>query len=138
MQYKIITSMDLECGVNLTNEEYKYLNDLFDLDDENFDEFSLFESDPDFIKVNGEQGRGEIPFISVNVNGMEIYILSYYYLEHYNCEQEAREILEWFILGANNQKEIENSWDDWNNVKEGIAYRGGSGYHYSLYAKELL
>lgn len=35
-------------------------------------------------------------------------------------------------------KEIENSWGDWNNVKEGIAYRGGSGYSYSLYAKELL
>ena len=138
MEYKIITSMDLEQGINLTKEEYKYLNELFDSEEEHFEEFSLFEGDPDFIKVNGEQGRGEIPFISVVVDGTEIYILPYYYLECYDCEQEAMEILEWFILGAKDQKEIENSWGDWNNVKEGIAYRGGSGYYYSLYAKELI
>ena len=28
--------------------------------------------------------------------------------------------------------------EDWDKVKEGIAYRGGQGYFYSLYAKELL
>ena len=138
MEHKIITTAELYQGINLTKEEYKYLIDLFDLDDEDFEEFSLFEGDPDFIKVNGEQGRGEIPFISVNVNGTEIYILSNYYLDCYDCEQEASEILEWFIMGAENKKEIMNVWEDWDKVKEGIAYRGGAGYFYSLFAKELI
>lgn len=138
--YKIITTDDLILGTNLTEGEFKYLDELFDISEEidefgEFDELSIFEGDPDYIKVFGEVGQGEIPFIEVTVNDTTIYILSSILVEHYDCFDKAVEILEWYIGGAENSKEIDNNW---NTVKEGIAYRGGSGYTYSLYAKELL
>ena len=133
----ILTTDDLILGTNLPKEEFKYLDELFDIDDE-FEELSLFEGDPDYIKVFGEDGLGEIPFITASVNGTTIYIISSYYMEHYECYDKAFEILEWYIGGAKNSKEIDNNWNAWNTVKEGIAYRGGSGYFYSLYAKELM
>lgn len=138
--YKIITTDELVMGTNLTKEELNYLDELFDIseDIEVFDTLSLFDGDPDFIKVFGEVGRGEIPFIEVTVNDTTIYILSSYYMEYYGCFDKAVEVLEWYIGGAKNSKEIDNDWDDWDTVKEGIAYRGGQGYLYGLFAKELL
>lgn len=136
MKHKIITSTEMVHGIGLTNKEYAYLDSLFELHDD-FDELTLFEGDPDYIKVLGGAGRGEIPFITVKIDDTEIYILCRLSLDHYGCEDEAKDIVEWFINGADNEIEIDNNWTDWDKVKKGIAYRGGSGYFYSLYAKEL-
>ena len=136
MKHKIITSTELIHGIGLTNKEYEYLDELFEIDEE-FDELSLFEGDPDYIKVMGEEGRGEIPFITVKIDDTEIYILCDLLLEQFECLDEATNILEWFIAGAENNIEIDNNWTEWDKVKKGIAYRGGSGYSYRLYAKEL-
>lgn len=138
--YKIITTDELVMGIGLTDKEFEYLDELFDIseDIEVFDTLSLFDGDPDFIKVFGGRGRGEIPFIDVTVNDTTIYILSSIDLNYHDCFEEAFEVLEWYIGGAKNSKEIDNNWNDWNTVKEGVAYRGGKGYYYSLYAKELL
>lgn len=138
--YKIITTDELVMGTNLTKEELNYLDELFDIseDIEVFDTLSLFDGDPDFIKVFGGRGRGEITFIDVKIDDTTVYILPSLCIEYHDCFEEAVEVLEWYIGGAKNSKDIDNNWNDWNTVKEGVAYRGGRGYYYSLYAKELL
>lgn len=140
MKTLIIDTDDLMTGNKLTQSQYDYLNDLFEMDNEDFDVLTLFEGDPDFIKINGEVGRGEIMFIDVKIEDVTIYILisNDYYDYDWN---NAVNILQWFIDGAKddliNNETLSNNWNDWNKVKSGVAYRGGSGYHYSLYAKSI-
>lgn len=139
MKYLIIDTVDLITGNKLTQYQYDYLTNLLDMGDEDFDVLSLFDDDPDFIKINGENGRGKAMFIDVKIEDVTIYILispSYY---GYGYE-DAVNVLEWFINGAKNDfmDALNNSWNDWDKVNKGVAYRGGSGYYYSLYAKELI
>jgi hypothetical protein len=87
--------------------------------------------DCDHVKINGESGRGDVCFITVE-NKSVIYIIGLY-----DFESEEEDVVNWWLDGAKDEIEINNTWDDWDKVKTGIAYRGGSGYCYSLYAKEL-
>lgn len=53
-------------------------------------------------------------------------------------ESEVYDIIKWWLNGCENEIEINNDWRAWDTVKSGVAYRGGSGYCYALYAKELI
>lgn len=87
--------------------------------------------DCDFIKVSGELGRGNICFDKHETNS------TIYIIVDETLEQNEIDILVWWLEGAENEIEIDNTWNDWDRVKEGIAYRGGMGYSYNLYAKKL-
>lgn len=87
---------------------------------------SMFEGDPDLIRINGEQTT----FIDVDVDGVK-YVL---YIEHIEGIENA---LSGFF--EENYKEHytgmpDAGWDDFNELENGIAYRGGSGYNYAIYS----
>jgi hypothetical protein len=87
--------------------------------------------DCDHVKTHGENGRGDGMFVTLKTKN-KTYIITKYELDF-----EAYDIIEWWLNGAENEIEIENNWNDWDKVLEGVAYRGGSGYTYGLYAKSL-
>ena len=110
-----------------------------DSKDEDFDicsELSDYWFDCDYVKLNGEDGRGsQMFFIVKDVDGKD-------YAVHYNDpDSETIALIDWFLNGADGdligEDGLENNWNDWDKVKRGVAYRGGSGYCYGLYAKEL-
>lgn len=90
--------------------------------------------DCDHVKVDGEQGRGNVCFV-VHENKSKMYVI----LERgdYETETDYINLIEWFLSGADGEIGIENNWNDWDNVQTGVAFRGGSGYCYALYAKTL-
>lgn len=48
-------------------------------------------------------------------------------------------ILSWWLNGSENRIDLgDTTWNAWDTVREGVAYRGGAGYFYSLYAKTLI
>ena len=110
-----------------------------DLDNEDFDlrsELSDIWHDCDYVKTHGELGRGNHMFFVVT-EGDTTFIV------HYDLDDsdEAISLIDWFLAGAEGDLigdgGLENTWSDWDKVQSGIAYRGGSGYCYALYAKEL-
>jgi hypothetical protein len=104
-----IDAKDRECG---------YIGDLF--------------VDGDYVKMHGEEGRGNYNFVKYE-NKSKIYIIT-----DFDFDEEVEEVINWWLNGCVNECEIQNNWNDWDKVKTGVAYRGGSGYAYSLYAKELI
>ena len=100
-------------------------------EDKNNESIIDFWIDCDHIKVNGERGRGNRCFNTFDIGNTK-YIVSVY-----DLEADELEILKWWLNGCIDEIEINNNWTEWDNVKTGIAYRGGSGYCYSLYAMEL-
>lgn len=123
-----ITELDLIFGSN------NYLKNVFCVDskDKENETISDLWYDCDHVKLEGEEGRGNFPFVKHENKG-NIYIITLF-----EYESEFEEVIEWWLNGAENEVEINNNWDDWNTVKIGVAYRGGSGYCYALYAKELI
>ena len=96
--------------------------------------------DCDHVKLDGESGRGNHMF--VDYKGKDTH-----YIIHYDADDaEAIELINWWLDGAEgdlignvgSKGSLENTWQDWDKVKTGVAYRGGSGYCYGLYAKELI
>ena len=137
-EIKYLTDCDL-CRKN-PSKEIKELQEVFCINDdeiENGRALTIFEGDPDYIKTNQENNRGNIIFVTYETDN-KIYIIS-------NMELDIidKEIVGWWLSGAEGDKidpfSDNNNWNYWyNKVKKGIAYRGGSGYVYSLYAKEII
>lgn len=125
---EFITEYELIFGKN------NYLKNIFNIDkkDKENEYIADLWYDCDHIKTNGESGRGNDLFVTHKTKN-KVYIITPYELDF-----EAYDLIEWFINGAENAIEIENNWNEWDKVKQGVAYRGGSGYSYSLYAKELI
>lgn len=91
--------------------------------------------DCDYVKLDGEDGRGNHQFIDVKTNDTRFII-------HRDIDNDdAIAVIDWWLNGAEGDlignDGLGNTWYDWEAVKTGIAYRGGSGYCYGLYAKEL-
>jgi len=135
-EIKYLTDYDL-CRKN-PSKEIKELQEVFCINDdeiENGRALTIFEGDPDYIKTNQENNRGNIIFVTYETDN-KLYIIS-------NMELDImdKEIVEWWLNGAKGDKidDSNNNWNYWyNKAKKGIAYRGGSGYVYSLYAKEII
>lgn len=97
--------------------------------------------DCDHVKLHGEEGRGNHMFITCDVDDTKFII-------HRDDDDdgEATKLIDWFLDGAEgdlignagSDGELKNTWYDWDKVQTGVAYRGGSGYCYGLYAKELI
>ena len=104
-------------GVTKQDKENDYIADLW--------------YDCDHVKLYGEWGRGDCSFVK-HENTKYIYIVT---PSEYDFDFE--DVVEWWLCGATNEIDIRNNWQDWDDVKVGVAYRGGSGYSYALYAKEL-
>lgn len=93
-------------------------------DIENEDDFlSVFEGDSDYIKVDGETAAY---FIEDKKSGcVWVYIMHnknevIYLLEKF----EKREL-----------KSVEpNTWESFDNINSGVAYRNYSGYYYTLFS----
>lgn len=118
--------------------EYCRENGWYDDDDEDFDSLSFFEGDPDMIKISGQTGYfaecGEKVFI---------------YFDDF--KGHAEKMLQVFFdtfatgvtLGGNSwlsrKKELPetvtraNTWQEWDKIQNGIAWRGGAGYVYALF-----
>jgi hypothetical protein len=96
-------------------------------------EMSDYWFDCDYVKTHGEAGRGSVEFIIVETEDRKYVI--------YNGEpaddEDAEELVNWFLTGRPGEVEIDNTWAAWNDVEKGIAYRGGMGYAYALYAREV-
>ena len=93
--------------------------------------------DCDHVKSRGEDGRGNHMFFDVKTADTHFII-------HYDDpDAEDVDLINWWLAGADgdligrDDNQLENNWNDWDKVKKGVAYRGGSGYCYGLYAKEL-
>lgn len=114
-----------------------------------FDEFSfIYESlkdlylDCDWVKSNGEilcfvdyKNINNKYFIDKNNT---IYILLLTNESIKDVESNFINVLDWYYKNeCENEIDIENTFVAFENVNEGIAYRGGSGYTYALYAKSL-
>jgi hypothetical protein len=122
-----ITETELLYGAN------NYLKGIFQVDKKDRENGYIdMWYDCDHVKIEGESGRGEAMFLK-HENKHNIYIIT---LTEY--ESEVYDIIKWWLNGCENEIEINNNWNDWDTVKSGVAYRGGSGYCYALYAKELV
>ena len=112
---------------------------------------SEFEGDPDFFVVDGVSRFNErgIPCTSIECgNTVYVCISELFNVDTLCCideditDSEARTINKKAIdiVTAFYGDDFENSfvsggntWGDWNEVKNGVAYRGGKGYVYSLH-----
>jgi len=85
------------------------------------------------IKSEGEEGRGNLPFVIVE-NKTKRYVI----LEHDPDSKREMPILQWWLDGAEGDLVGygDNTWKFWDTVQEGVAYRN-SGYFYALYALKL-
>lgn len=117
--------------------EYPALAQAFDIDvnEDVRDQLVDFWIDCDHVKVYGEEGRGNHMFVTHDVDDTK-------YIIHYDSDDsEAITLINWWLDGAEGnligKNGIENNWPDWDKVETGVAYRGGSGYCYGLYAKTL-
>lgn len=118
--------------------DYPALAEAFDIDvnEDVRDQLVDFWIDCDHVKVYGEEGRGDHRFVTHNVDDTKFII-------HYDIDDsdEAIALIDWFLDGAEGdligENGLENNWNDWDKVETGVAYRGGSGYCYGLYAKTL-
>lgn len=91
--------------------------------------------DCDYVKLDGEKGRGNHQFIDCKVGDTRFII------HRFDDDGEATKLIDWWLNGAEGDlignDGLENTWYVWDTVHQGVAYRGGSGYCYGLYAKEL-
>lgn len=128
--------------VNVFDDDFELLeycreNDFFDGEEDEFDALSFFEGDPDIIKINGETGYfckcgNKVFFYFDDFKGhaekmLQIFFTCFStgvtlggdsYLSRLSCLPDG-------ILQA-------ETWEEWDKLKTGIAWRGGAGYIYTL------
>lgn len=120
----------------LTADEPKYLSHA----KEYGEIIDLFNCDPDYVRVNGVK----IPFVEVDVKSVKCVIVPDYAIDKgYSEETDAidsnklKTILTAFF--ADNFKDSfsrdinNNTWPYFNQIDNGIAFRGGSGYAYTIW-----
>lgn len=115
--------------INILSDPYEFYevcrdNEWTDSDYEGFDELSMFEGDPDIIRINGQIGF----FIYIN----EVDTVYYYYEE--DGEHIDRILIDFFEkrLRIGHCPEYAQNWE-WFERHNGIAYRSGCGYVYNIY-----
>jgi hypothetical protein len=90
-------------------------------------EISDFFIDCDHIKRDGEFGRGDFRFVTITKNKSTLLIV---------CQDEPDDkeiqMLNDYFNSKNFKAVNPNTWEKWDTIKTGIAYRGGAGYCYSL------
>lgn len=99
--------------------------DVMEPDSPDFDALSLLEGDPDILRCDGYIQY----FISVEVNDVR------YVLTSDELSDAEREMLECFFSDDFRNRFCQQgyTWDYFNRQQRAIAYRGGSGYLYSIW-----
>ena len=131
MKTKIILQSEL-----LLNPKLSILRKRLEInkeDIENMDADYLW-NDSDHLKLVGEKGRGHIQFIDVKLKTIKYVIIRD--IDEFKLSVLVLDMLTQFH--SKNFKQFyspcePNTWEKWDTVKTGIAYRGGKGYHYSLW-----
>lgn len=100
----------------------------------------LFNCDPDYIRL-GVNNR--IPFVDYDLNGVKYVILPTYALDKGWSEdtdaidsEKLKSVLTLFFDSEGFKARFtsgENTWKHFDKHNDGIAYRGGSGYVYSIW-----
>lgn len=120
----IVTPIDE--GIVCYEELYEWAKSFGDdPDDPDFDALSYLEGDPDMIRCDGNK----LYFIAPVVNGKR------YVLTHDEADATEREMLTRFF-GEDRRRYFEAlpcKWKAFNGAERAIAYRGGSGYAYSIW-----
>lgn len=96
-----------------------------DPDDGMFEPLSMMEGDPDIIRCNGHK----LYFITTVQNGVQ------YILTSDEVSEQAKKMLTEFHQEnfKENYSVGECSWETFNGASNAIAYRGGSGYVYTIW-----
>ena len=123
----------METIVTQIDEGIAYYNDLYewaksfddDTDDPNFDALSYLEGDPDIIRCNGKK----LYFMSTVLNGKR------YVLTHDEVDATEREMLTRFFEEDFRRyfEPLPCEWKAFDGAERAIAYRGGSGYVYTIW-----
>lgn len=123
----------METIVTPISEGFVYYNDLYewaksfgdDPHDPDFDALSYLEEDPDILHCDGYK----LCFIAPVVNGKR------YVLTHDEADATGREMLTRFFGEDYRRyfKALPCNWKAFDGVGRAIAYRGGSGYAYSIW-----
>jgi len=99
------------------------------------DVLSLFEGDPDMIRVN----NSKICYVTFeNEDETIIVYADFSYLLEDKDIPKLQKMLEtfvedWAILHDNYVKIDNQTWEAFDELENGIAYRGGSGYSYTIW-----
>lgn len=118
----------------IQNDKYSRLRDVLSITQEDIEREvvpDLF-YDSDHIKIESEKGRGAIQYISADVGKITYLII--------NKSEEISILAKDMLLQFYSKKWESfykpcepNTWENWDTIKRGIAYRNGSGYVYSLW-----
>lgn len=113
-------------------EEAAHRVELFAFMEENgfCDVYDLFQSDPDILRIAGS----EVSFTEVDINENTAFII-YSDSEYQAAESEIKSMLQRFYAGNFRDyfRQLDSSWTVFRNLVNGIAYRGGQGYHYTIW-----
>jgi hypothetical protein len=112
----------------ITEMEVLFTTDLkerLDITVEDVDLQDLFSSDPDLLKTE----NGTVPFIVITENDVT------YIITQQELEDNEKEVVNWWLEGAENELPVPNTRASWYAAITAIAYRGGSGYTYALHVK---
>jgi hypothetical protein len=94
------------------------------------DVYDLFQSDPDILRIK----NSEVSFTEVDINENTAFII-YSDSEYRASESEIKGMLQLFF--ADNFRDyftnLDSSWTVFRSLANGIAYRGGQGYHYTIW-----
>lgn len=113
-------------------EEAAHSGELFAFMGENgfCDVYDFFQSDPDILRIMGS----EVSFTEVDINENTAFVI-YSDSEYQATESEIKGMLQRFY--ADNFRDyftnLDSSWKVFRSLVNGIAYRGGQGYHYTIW-----
>lgn len=94
------------------------------------DVYDFFQSDPDILRIKGS----EVSFTEVDINDKTAFVV-YLDLKYKATESEIKKILQRFFADnfRNYFTNLDSSWKLFRSLANGIAYRGGQGYHYTIW-----
>jgi len=94
------------------------------------DVYDFFQSDPNILRIK----NSEVSFMEVDIDKNTVFVI-YTDSECQAAESEIKGILQRFY--ADNFQgfftQLDSSWTVFRNLANGIAYRGGQGYHYAIW-----
>lgn len=94
------------------------------------DVYDLFQSDSDILRIK----NSEVSFTEVDINENTTFVI-YNDSEYQATESEIKTMLQRFYADnfKDNFTELECSWSVFRRLVNGVAYRGGKGYHYAIW-----
>lgn len=94
------------------------------------DVYDLFQSDPDILRIK----NSEVSFTEVDIDKNTVFVI-YSDSEYKATESEIKGMLQRFYTDNFRDyfTQLDSSWTVFRSLVNGIAYRGGQGYHYAIW-----